>query len=77
MCKFVLTSKYDEPMISGLFHTHLKTGDVTIDFLVDELQFMKDASPSAVGEILIDRALAIYALLKDMVGTSKDKQSLR
>jgi hypothetical protein len=77
MCKFVLTSKYDEPTISGLFHIHLKTGDVTIDILIDELRFMKDASPSAVGEALIDRVSAIYALLKDMVDTTKDKQSLR
>jgi hypothetical protein len=77
MCKFVLTSKYDESAISGLFHIHLKTGDVTIDFLIDELQFMKDASSSEVGETLIDRASAIYALLKDMVGTAEDKHSLR
>jgi len=77
MCKFVLTSKYDESAISGLFHIHLKTGDVTIDFLIDELQFMKDASSSEVGETLIDRASAIYALLKDMVDTAEDKQSLR
>jgi hypothetical protein len=77
MCKFVLTSKYDESAISGLFHIHLKTGEVTIDFLIDELQFMKDASSSEVGETLIDRASAIYALLKDMVDTAEDKRSLR
>jgi hypothetical protein len=77
MCKFVLTSKYDESAISGLFHIHLKTGDVTIDFLIDELQFMKDASSSEVGETLIDRASAIYVLLKDMVDTAEDKRSLR
>jgi len=77
MCKFVLTSKYDESAISGLFRIHLKTGDVTMDFLIDELQFMKDASSSEVGETLIDRASAIYALLKDMVDTAEDKQSLR
>jgi hypothetical protein len=77
MCKFVLTSKYDESVISGLFHTHLKTGDVTIDSLIDELQFMKDASSSEVSQTLIDRASAIYALLKDMVDTAEDKQSLR
>ena len=76
-CKFVLTSKYDESAISGLFHIYLKTGDVTLDFLIDELQFMKDASSSEVGETLIDRASAIYALLKDMVDTAEDKQSLR
>ena len=46
MCKVVLTSKYNESAISGLFHIHLKTGDVTIGFLIDELQFMKDASSS-------------------------------
>ena len=77
MCKFVLTSEYDESAISGLFHIHLKTGDVTIDFLIDELQFMKDTSFPEVGETLIDRASAIYALLKDMVDTAEDKRSLR
>lgn len=77
MCKFVLRSKYYESVISGLFHIHLKTGDVTIDDLIDELQFMKDASSSEVGETLIDRASAIYALLKDMVDDAKDKQSLQ
>ena len=78
MCKFVLTSEYDESAISGLFHIHLKTSDVTINFLIDELQFMKDdASSSEVDETLIDRASAIYALLKDMVDTAEDKQSLR
>jgi len=77
ICKFILTSKYDESTISGLFHIHLKTGDVTIDFLIDELRFMKDSSSSAVGETLIDRVSAIYALLKDMVDTTKNKQSLR
>ena len=77
MCKFVLTSQYDESAISGLFHIHLKTGDVTIDFLIDELKFMKDTSSSGVGETLIDRASAIYALLKDMANTAKEKQFLR
>jgi hypothetical protein len=77
MCKFVLTSKYDESAISGLFHIHLKTGDVTIDFLIDELQFMKDTSSSEVGETLIDRASAIYALLKEMIDIAEDKRSLR
>jgi hypothetical protein len=77
MCKFVLTSEYDESAISGLFHIHLKTGDVTIDSLIDELQFMNDSSSSEVGETLIDRASAIYALLKDMVDTAEDKHSLR
>ena len=76
MCKFVLTSKYDESAISGLFHIHLKSGDVTIGFLIDELQFMKDASASEVGETFNDRASAIYALLQDMVVTAEDKQSL-
>jgi hypothetical protein len=77
MCKFVLTSKYDESAISGLFHIHLKTGDVTINFLIDELRFIKEASSSEIGETLIDRASAIYALLKDMVDTTEDKRSLR
>lgn len=77
MCKFVLTSKYDKPAISGLFRIHLKTSDVTIDFLIDELQFMKEVAPSEIGETFIDRASAIYDLLKDMVDTAKDKQSLR
>jgi hypothetical protein len=76
-CKFVLTSNYDKSAISGLFYIHLKTGDVTIDFLIDELQFMKDASSSKVGETLIDRASAIYALLKDMVDTTEDKRFIR
>jgi hypothetical protein len=77
MCKFVLTSKYDESAISGLFHIHLKASDVTIDFLIDELRYMKYVSPSEVGETFIDRASAIYALLKDLADTAKDKQSLR
>jgi hypothetical protein len=77
MRKFVLTSKYDESTISGLFHIHLKTGDVTIDFLIDELQFMKDGSSSEADQTLIDRTSAIYALLRDMAGTAEDKKSLR
>ncbi|KAF1811695.1 hypothetical protein P152DRAFT_418319 [Eremomyces bilateralis CBS 781.70] len=77
MCKFILTSKYDQSAISGLFHIYLKTGDATIDCLIDELQFIKDAPSYGAGETLIDRALAIYALLKDMADTTKGKQSLR
>ena len=76
MCKFVLTSKYSESAISGLFRVHLKTDDVTITSLLDELQYMKDASPSEVGQTL-DRAPAIYTLLEDLVDTAENKQFLR
>lgn len=75
--KFVLTSEYEENVVSGLFYIHLKTGDITIDCLVDELQFLKDGASSEVGETLVDRASGIYALIKEMAHTDEDKKSLR
>lgn len=73
VCKFVLTSEYDESAVSGLFHLHLKFADVSIDDLIDELQEENDSQATTS----IDRVSAIYSLLKEMANTTEEKQELR
>ena len=77
LSKFVLTSKYDQELTSRLFSILLKVGDITLEGLIEELEFLKGAGPSEPAETLVNQTYEIYALITNMAQNAKQKLWVR
>ena len=76
-CKFALTPTYTASNVSELFRTLLEIGNVTLSYLVDELEYMQAHTQAELREVFLDRASALYTLLKDMVQDAEDRKWIR
>ncbi|OAG34109.1 hypothetical protein AYO21_11750 [Fonsecaea monophora] len=76
-CKFALIPTYTASFVSELFQTLLEIGNVTVSCLVDELEYMKKHSPTELDEEILDRASALYTLLKGMVQDDAHRKWIR
>ncbi|KAJ9605358.1 hypothetical protein H2200_010015 [Cladophialophora chaetospira] len=76
-CRFVITSEYDEDTVWGLFGLQLQTADVTIECLVDELEYFRDSRGSETDAQVLANATEVYDYLSRMADTVERKQIVK
>jgi hypothetical protein len=64
---------YDKDTVSGLFETHLQTASVTIECLIEELEYLRDSHGSETNEQLLATASEIYDHLADITDTTEQR----
>jgi hypothetical protein len=68
---------YDKDTVSGLFETYLQTASVTIECLIEELEYLRDSRGSETDVLLLATASEIYDHLTDMTGTTEQRQMIK
>ncbi len=75
--RFVITSAYEKATVSGLFDTHLQVESVTIECLIEELEYLRDSRGSETNVELQKTASEVYEHLADMGSTVEQRQMIR
>lgn len=76
-CRFVIASVYDKATVSGLFDIHLQTASVTIECLIEELEYLRDSRGSETNAQLLATASKIYEHLTDMCESTEQRKLVK
>jgi hypothetical protein len=76
-CRFVITSAYDKATVSGLFDIHLQIANVTIECLIEELEYLRDSRGSETNAQLLAAASKVYDHLTHMADTTEQRQTIK
>ncbi|KIW23153.1 uncharacterized protein PV07_11373 [Cladophialophora immunda] len=75
--KFVITSAYEKDTVSGLFETHLQVPSVSVECLIEELEYLRDSHGHETNEELQTTVSKVYNHLAHMSATLEQGQTIR
>jgi hypothetical protein len=73
--RFVISSAYDKATVSGLFETHLQVPSVSIECLVEELEYLRDSRGLETNAELQTTVSKVYNYLDEMINTTEQKHT--
>ncbi len=65
---------YDKATVAGLFDIHLQITSVTVECLIEELEYLRDSRGSETAAQLLATASKVYDYLKDMTATTEQRE---
>ncbi|KIX03638.1 uncharacterized protein Z518_07191 [Rhinocladiella mackenziei CBS 650.93] len=75
--RFVIISAYEKATVSGLFETHLQVPSVSVECLIEELEYLRDSRGPETNAELQTTVSKVYNHLADMNSTVEQKQTIR
>lgn len=73
----MITSVYEKATVSGLFETHLQVPSVSIECLIEELEYLRDSRGSETNAELHATVVKVYKHLDDMNATVDERKDIR
>lgn len=73
----MITSAYEKAKVSGLFETHLQVPSVSIECLIEELEYLRDSHEPETNGDLHATVSKVYNHLANMNTTAEQRQTIR